>query len=220
MLCIVSYPRSGSTALQKIVESCDESYIANESNGAILNICDFVIKSEALASPLLYDNLGQLQIFGMRGFNDINFNFILNECRKIFIDGLLNINKNIKVAGWKENDISPIVYGEEKCFRYIDTIKKIFPNIVFIFNTRNAIDVSKSGPWKRKQNAVEEINRWNYFLETAYAKNNNNSIIVSHDKWKKDFYYLENNFKKININISSKKCKQSYENQLNHLKMW
>ena len=217
-LCIVSFPRSGSAALKNIINQKNEISLYNESNGLILNLCDFVIKIESLTSPLLYTKTGELKNIGMRNFNKLNIDNIYQSAKNIFIDDFLCANN--KIVGWKENDISPIKFGEEKCYRYIDTLKKIFPNIKFIFNTRNPISTSSSGLWKRKSNAIDEINRWNTFLLNSYQKNLDNSIFVEHDIWSNDFNYLINKLESINIDINTDECIKAFNFKLNHFKNW
>lgn len=219
-ICIISYPRSGSAALKRIVDATDGAFVANESNGVIIDLCNYINNIEALTSPLLYTKNGNLVEENMRNFKNIDMDKILNFARSSFVEGILNPPNESETVGWKENNISPVLYGEEKCFRYIYTIKKIFPNIKFIFNTRNPVDTSKSNMWNKRSNSIQEINKWINFLEKAYIKYQDCSVCISHDKWKEDFDYLADELKKININIRNEKCKKIYNQQLNHLKMW
>lgn len=219
-ICVISYPRSGSAALKRIIDATENSFIANESNGAIIDLCNYINNIEALVSPLFYTKNGNLVEENMRNFKNTDMDKILNFARLSFTEGVLNPPMESTTIGWKENNISPVLHGEEKCFRYIYTIKKIFPNIKFIFNTRNAVDTSQSNMWNRKPNSIEEINKWIAFLEKAYLKHQDYSIYVSHDKWKQNFDYLADELESININIRNEKCKKIYKHQLNHLKMW
>jgi len=217
-LCIVSFPRSGSAALKNIINQKNEISLYNESNGLILNLCDFVIKIESLTSPLLYTKTGELKNIGMRNFNKLNIDNIYQSVKNIFMDDFLCANNEI--VGWKENDISPIKFGEEKCYRYIDTLKKIFPNIKFIFNTRNPSQVATSSMWNRENQAIDKITQWNNFLNDCYIKNKSNSILIDYSEWSYNFNFLKNELTKIDIDINTSECEKATMRILNHLQNW
>lgn len=219
-LCIITFPRSGSDALKRIIGESDNVEMHNESTGFIISLCDVVIKAESVYSPMLYSKSGNLIHTSMMGLDDSNFKKMYTDLKNIFIDDFLNCKDLNKIIAWKENNISPIDYGEEKCFRYIETIKKMMPNIKIVFNTRNAIETSSSGLWKRKPNAIDEINRWNKFIINSYNKYPNNSILIDHSVWSNDYNYLVSELSKIDIDINNDKCKKIANFKLNHLKYW
>jgi hypothetical protein len=215
-VCIISYPRSGSSALANLINN-NFTYIQNESNGLIIDICNIYLKIKSSVAISLYNLNGE--ILEQSRFKNYNIDLIEKNLREIFVDHFSFYKKDFLIKGWKENDISPIKFGEEKCFQYIECIKNIFPNIKFIFNIRNEIDTSKSGLWKRTPNAILEISRWIDFLYRAYKNNIDNSIFIEYDLWKNDLEYLNNKLNIISLNLDYEYISDK-NFQLNHLKYW
>ena len=216
-ICLVTYPRSGSTLLRNIINSSSDTYIHAENLGCILNLVDFSINLQSVNSFIKYSNNGELT--SEKSFDiDLDINEVRSDIKNILYKNILN-SKHKKI-GWTEFGISPMSISDIKCNNYLDEIKKIFKNCLLIFNIRNPIDVSKSGPWKSAPSSALMIEKNNDFYTEYVDKNKNNSILINFNEWISDKNYLFNILNQYNFEIDYDKYLLSFDNQLDHLKDW
>jgi hypothetical protein len=143
-ILIVTYGRSGSTLLQGILNSIDGCVIRGEN----YNFCWGLFESyrSMIRAKRFNGDSPQSPWYG----SDWDESLFLNRISKMMRELLVGkgIDKDeVSCYGFKEIRYADL--AEEEFVAYLDFLKKIFPNVAFIFNTRNLADVVRSGWWRR-----------------------------------------------------------------------
>lgn len=161
---IVTYGRSGSTLLQGILNSIDDYLIRGENGG----FCHGLFKS--YQSLLIADsipgkhNKPSAAWYGAKSLDKEAFLLNSQQLLKHFLLGEQNHTpEKIRCYGFKEIRYSGIrsqvldyINVEYQLDAYLDFLAKIFPNVAFIFNTRNLADVSRSAWWSEMDQSIVE----------------------------------------------------------------
>jgi len=162
---IITYGRSGSTLLQGLLNSIDGCLIRGENN----NFCYYLYKTweSIYKSTKRHSPLIQNPWYGSHLLNDQLF---LSQSKNLIYALLLADqahNPLIKCYGFKEIRYVESYVGND-FQEYLLFLKKVFPNVAFIFNTRKVDQVAKSEWWaEMEKKEVENIilKAENNFLE-------------------------------------------------------
>ncbi|WP_238368604.1 sulfotransferase family protein [Mesobacterium pallidum] len=144
---IVTYGRSGSTLLQNLLNAIPGFEIRGENNNALLHIAR---AWEALDSSQTLARLREAgeptdQTHPWFGGELIHPPHVARAMVRGFVNTVLKPSDDTRVSGFKE--IRFHAAGEE-FEMYLDFIYRFFPNVKFIFNTRDKDAVAQSGWWK------------------------------------------------------------------------
>lgn len=178
-ILIITYGRSGSTLLQGVMNGINGVVLRGENDNVFFDfyktykklvnlkeersksvdptrpwygIC--LIEEEALLSR--YQELAKVILLADQYKDDTNLTYGFKEIRY--------------------NDVG------EDFNDYLDFLSKLFPNVAFIFNTRNHKDVASSGWWKEEDrvSVIEELSA----LETKftdYARNKDHCFSIRYE---------------------------------------
>lgn len=190
-ILICSTGRSGSTTLQRIINTIKDSHINGENYGAINNLleCYYNIKKT---------NLQKKSFYGW--YNNYDIENVKNNIKNTILS-ILNNDKSKKILGFKE-----IRYFD--CIHLIDEFIELFPNTKVICHISDDLErQSKSKWWKEKYNSKEYLEKYNNQL-INYSKNNKNCYLS----------YMKNLF---NINEINKMFiflgEELHENKYNYI---
>lgn len=139
-ILIITYGRSGSTLLQGILNSHEEVLVRGEN----YNFCYHLFQGYNALKKAKNEAPQLTPKEPFFGNSQIDEDFYIGKARETVNQLLLadqSENPNIKAYGFKE-----VRYGEvaESLLDYLEFLKHIFPNPVFVFNTRNKEAVIKS----------------------------------------------------------------------------
>jgi hypothetical protein len=172
---LLAQARSGSTMLQRTLNSVPNVLISGEHLGALNGLATsyFDFMDTPGVDGYLRPPLSVAQLRDPNRFTAISNNYsipYLQECYRNFIRGLANSYRHPGRWGFKE-----IRYGrcEDKVFEMLATL---FPSAKFVFLIRNPVDqiVSKqSRGWWKEDSFQENLNQWatqvKYFKARASA---------------------------------------------------
>ena len=192
IIIIYAAGRSGSTTLQRIINSIKNSNITGEKWGAINDLlnCYLNIKRTNEMTPkkegskmfLTSDELEKAKI-KPAWYNSYNFNIVKRNIKNTIVS-ILTDNKPEKILGFKELiRISDCVKFEPKL---IKAFKELFPNTKFILHIDDNLDrQSRSAWWQGNVKKSKE-----YLRKT-------NIDLINYSKKDKDCYlsYMKNLFK-------------------------
>ena len=200
-ILIVAIGRSGSTTLQRIINTIENSNITGENNNFIFELLKAHnnLRRTIIMTPKNNNNfmsLEELEKIAKKPcwYNSFNLEKIKDDLRKIIID-FLDINNN-KVLGFKE-----IRWYEN--YNLINEFIDLFPNTKVILHYREDIEKqSKSGWFAKNKDAINEITKLNNDLIDFYNKNKKtNKFYLSSfnnlfniNKMKELFKFLEEDF--------------------------
>ena len=177
-ILIVTYGRSGSTLLQGLLNSIDGVLVRGENENFIIGLYESYERL-CLAKKHLKSIKPSHSWYGV---HLIDIGLFIQHCTAIIEDAILadqKYNNDIKAYGFKEVRY----YEAEKFDKYLDFLDKVFPNVCFIFNTRNKNDVSNSSWWKnRSKDSVVKLLEDTENKFKNYAKNHpNNCFLIKYE---------------------------------------
>ncbi len=180
-ILIITYGRSGSTLLQGILNSIEGCVIKGENN----NFCYHLFKAyKALKNTQIYkgkeeDNPRHPWF----GYNSLDVNFYLDQTSDLIKKLLLaeqTTDPKISCYGFKEIRYMQ-KYHIKDFFEYLEFLKKVFPKVAFIFNTRNHDDVLASGWWEKMDS--DQVRKEIIDLEAnfrGYCQDYDNAFLIDY----------------------------------------
>ena len=164
-ILICATGRSGSTTLQRIVNTIPDTNICGENDNAILRLLEF------------YTSVKKCNTVNNKKYSDFvknnkkpcwYNNFDLEEIKKLvqnMICTFLNGKANCKIFGFKE-----IRYSKEN-FHLLQAFQELFPKTKFIFHIRKDVNSqSKSGWFKDDPNSLDMLQSRNVEFQTFSEK--------------------------------------------------
>jgi hypothetical protein len=179
-ILIITIGRSGSTLLQGILNSIEGCVIRGENN----NFCYHLFESyNALKDAKTHYAKEDTPTHSWFGYSSLDDDLFLEHIKDLIKKLLLAEKINdprISCYGYKE--IRYTQYHVKNFFEYLEFLKKVFPKVAFIFNTRNHDDIVMSGWWSKMDS--DQVRKAVIDLETKfqiYCKNNNNAYSISYE---------------------------------------
>ena len=160
IVLICATGRSGSTTMQRIINTIPNSNICGENFGAINSLLDFYrrIKTTTIdyvpghMNPASYENIISKNV-KPSWYNSYNFNNMVQMIRITIINMFKN-KDSTNVWGFKE------IRYDSGNIDYIKDFKELFPQTKVIIQFRENIQAqSKSGWFKEEKNAVAFLNK-------------------------------------------------------------
>ena len=160
IVLICATGRSGSTTMQRIINTIPNSNICGENFGAINSLLEFYrrIKTTTVdyvpghMNPASYENIISKNV-KPSWYNSYNYSQIIQFIKMTIINMYKN-NSNTNIWGFKE------IRYDSGNINYIKEFKELFPQTKVIIQFRENIKAqSKSGWHKQDKNAVDFLNK-------------------------------------------------------------
>ena len=183
IVLICATGRSGSTTMQRIINTIPGSNICGENYGAINSILDFYNKLHATSidyvpghyNPASYEDIVSKNV-KPAWYNSYKINEMEDQIRKLIITMFKN-KPETNLWGFKE-----IRYDNKK-INLIKFFKKLFPQTKVIIQIRENIQAqSKSGWHKNDKNAPAYIQQMNKELIKFYTQNKEWCYLISFER--------------------------------------
>ncbi len=191
---IVTYARSGSTLLQKILSSLPNAHFTGENTDA-LNGLWASFKSASLTK----EEQGGEKRSGIgdpwRGAHLISPERYNRRLAEVFVEEIVQPPANAVLVGFKE-----VRYfdHEEDLESYLDYIRATFKPSLLIFNRRDAVAVSKSAWWKtHTADIAAEVRKFDARTDAYHARHPDETIVVNYDAYCSDVDSLRPLFARI-----------------------
>ncbi|MDJ0632810.1 MAG: sulfotransferase [Xenococcaceae cyanobacterium MO_188.B29] len=212
---IITYGRSGSTLLQGILNSIEGCLIRGEND----NFCFALYQAyQSLKNSKKFRKATEAT-HSWYGAPFINEEAFLEQASQMTKDLILANKKDdptIRCYGFKE--IRYIQLEVQNKFEdYLKFLGKIFPNVCFIFNTRNLDDVLESGWWS-KTNKIKSkeklVNLEKKFAE--YCSKHNNTFQITYENIISKSNTLEAMFDFLGVEYAANKIDKSISIKHSH----
>lgn len=207
-ILIITYGRSGSTLLQGVLNGIDGYVIRGENSNLFFH---FYQAYQAILNSKTYGQAVQANHpwYGNQLMNERQF---IHQLRGISQSLLLEdkIGERVSCYGFKEIRYHfPDV--QDNFYQYLNFLEIIFPNVCFIFNTRNLESVMKSGFWSRQSEAKRENNlkllielekKFHHYASKYPGKSYHvtyEDIVSRNDNFKKMFDFLGENYERVEV---------------------
>lgn len=193
IILICATGRSGSTTMQRIINTIPNSNICGENFGAINSLLSFYkrIKHSSVnfipgnLNPKSYEELISIN-FKPSWYNSFNYEETVNNI-KLIITNMFKNSSTTNVWGFKEIRY----HGDD--IKYIQEFKELFPQTKVIIQIReNLAAQSKSGWYKNNKKAIIELYKENNNFINFYNKNKSYCYFTTFEKM-----FDKNNIKNI-----------------------
>lgn len=193
IVLICATGRSGSTSLQRIINTIPNSNICGENNGAINSLLEFYMKLHMSSKnniPGNYNPASYKDIID-KGIKPAWYNsYKINEMEKQIrntITTMLKKNENTKIWGFKE------IRYDNGNINLIKLFKILFPNTKVIIQIReDLVAQSMSGWHKNNKSSKRYLSKLNSELVEFYNKNKEWCFLTSFERM-----FDKNNLKNI-----------------------
>ena len=172
IVLICATGRSGSTTLQRIINTIPNSNICGENYGAIISLLDFYIKLHATSTdyvpghynPASYEKIIEKKV-KPSWYNSYKMKDMEDQIRQTIITMFKN-NSNTNLWGFKE------IRYDNKRIHYLKHFKVLFPQTKVIIQIRENINAQSNSGWhKGDRNAPAYIQQMNKELFEFYKQN-------------------------------------------------
>jgi hypothetical protein len=184
---IVSYGRTGSTLLQGVLMTAPNVLIRGEQGGTIALLHRWYDELCRHQSRLTrrYETSRRHPFFGIGGFPR---DTALRRIRLLLEETLLRPRADTAVVGFKENRW-PDDVGATLAF-----LRELLPGVRFVVNTRSLDAVARSGFWRDRPDAREQIRRRHDAIVEAAGRLHDDVYVVHYDDWIADLETLRGLF--------------------------
>lgn len=211
---IVTYGRSGSTLLQSILQSIPGAHITGENDNLIMILWTAYKKANG-AKNAWGPKGGEKLTNPWYGTHNYRPNYFANRLIDAFVDEIIRPNTDCTWFGFKE--IRYEEFGDDLPL-VLDFMARTFKNSYFVFNTRNAESVAKSGWWKNKN--PEEVKEMVHTQDSRFEKYANNhpenSFKISYDSLISNPLAIKPFFEMVNEIFDLSEIEKILNNKLNH----
>ncbi len=139
---IVTYGRSGSTALQSILQTVPKSHIVGENYLALEGL--FLASKRIRKAYRTWGKKPRPKSHPWYGADQLKPNRFETRLAKVFIEEAIQPPRDTRWIGFKEIRY-PRLADDFPAF--LEFCQRAFPNPFFVFNSRNGDDVAKSKWW-------------------------------------------------------------------------
>lgn len=210
---IVTYARSGSTLLQKIISSAPDAHIAGENNDALAGL--FASYRAALATR---SDQGATRRSGTgdpwRGAHLVDPEGYNRALVETFVEHIIRPPRSARLIGFKE-----VRYfdHETDLEDYLDYIRLSFVPCTLIFNRRRAADVAKSAWWRdHPADIAAEVERFDARVAAYTVRHPDACLIVDYDAFVRDPSALAPLFARLGIAIPDRALRDVMSEKLDH----
>ena len=217
---VLSYPRTGSTVVQRLINTDPNSICVGEKPMAINALYDFYSSIESCKSdiPSLFPEIplddDRNPVFNA---DRVDMSLLSYALREVFEDIVLCADGFLN-TGWKENFISSY-HDEGTADRQIMFIQKLFPGVRFILNIRNPEQCSRSKIWQVREDAFNEISvRRQWMIDRFHSGLFGvNSILLDYDEWSSDGDAIIGALSDFGFSVDASMCHAVLSERLLHL---
>jgi hypothetical protein len=188
-LTIITYGRTGSTALQSALNALPGVLVRGENYNALRGLA---VYSRAIAASADRHHAGRPG-HPWFGTAKLNPRETVADLREHVIEHILRPRAGTKWIGFKEVRYEPGHFEDyEQLLDYLLFLNTIFPGIRFIFNVRDEVQTAKSGWWPDNPEAIDVLRTTRQWLEKAHEDisrvlaGGNRSRLLRHEEWSSD----------------------------------
>jgi len=206
IILICATGRSGSTTMQRIINTIPNSNICGENFAAVNSLLEFYARLKKTTAKLNSEKITQLSYDELirkkikpAWYNSYNILEIQKQIKEIIVK-LFKLNDSINVWGFKE------IRYDSGNIKYMREFKELFPQTKVIIQIRENILAQSNSAWFRTDvNATQFLKKTNKELYEYYTQNKDYCYITSFEKMF-DMKNIENIFLFIG-------CKQHYSEE-------
>ncbi|MEL6640183.1 MAG: sulfotransferase [Pseudomonadota bacterium] len=140
---VLTYGRSGSTILMRLLNTIDGADIRGENSNALFHLHKAI--AAVRRSSTRFGTTKRATSDPWYGADLMAAKSFETHCLNSFLQDVLAPAPTTRIIGFKEINHLPNRMDDKDFFGFVDFILKSFPKARIVFNTRNAEQVSRSG---------------------------------------------------------------------------
>ncbi|WP_347312620.1 sulfotransferase [Defluviimonas sp. SAOS-178_SWC] len=209
----MTYGRSGSTLLQKIVQTIPDSHFVGENHNLIEQIWNTARRAWLIKNT--WGREEQPSSHPWYGADKVRPVRFVEGLIDAFIDHILQPPATVRWFGFKE--IRYNAFGDDFP-EVLDFMARHFKNAHFIFNSRNAHDVAKSAWWKdwQTEEVVKMVETMDMRFRAYCEAHPETTFHVSYDTLVKDHSVVRALFEKFGEPCDEETYESIFATQLTH----
>ena len=187
-ITVVTYGRTGSTALQVALNALPGVLVRGENYAALRGLNAYV---QAIAETADRHRGGKPKS-PWYGARDLSAQAVLDDLRRHVVETVLRPAPDTRWIGFKEVRYEPGHFpAYDDLLNYLLFLDKLFPGMAYLMNVRDPHDASRSGWWPDNANAVEVLTttrRWliDAAVDLSQMLGAGRTEVVDYDAWTQD----------------------------------
>lgn len=217
-LTIVTFGRSGSTALQAALNAHPETIIRGENYSALRGIQDY-LDSIAAAADRHHAGKPQHPWFGTARLDPIA---VLADQRRHVIEFLLRPKPTTRWTGFKEvrYEVGHIDDADVLA-NHLLFLNALLPGMRYLVNVRDPHVAARSGWWSQHPDALDALERTIANLHEATSTVNavlgpRRAVLIDHDRWVSDPQVVIDALSELGYPVDADIVRRSLAEQLSH----
>lgn len=217
-LTVVTYGRTGSTAIQSSLNALPGVLIRGENYNALRGLHDYL---QAIAETADRHHSGK-PAHPWYGSARLSPADVRDDLERHVVEHILRPNKDTRWAGFKEVRYEPGHFPEyDLLLDYLLFLDKVMPGIRYLFNTRAADDAALSGWWPGNADAPAVIETTNAWLTEAAADLNrilgaDRAAVVAYEDWAADPEVLIEAYARLGLPQDDRAVREALGTRLEH----
>ncbi len=215
---VVTYGRTGSTALQAALNSVPGVLVRGENYGALRGLHDYV---QALAETADRHSAGRPS-HPWFGSARLDPTAVLDGLRDNVLSTLLRPSRDTRWVGFKEVRYEPGHFPTyDELLEYLLFLDKLFPGIRYLVNVRDAEAAARSGWWLEHGDALAVLTETRDRLVRATTDLSevlgaDRAVLVDYDDWRTDPGIVIDAFRALGLPVDDAAVRAALAEQLEH----
>ena len=217
-LTVVTYGRTGSTALQAALNSLPGVLVRGENYAALRGLQQYV-QSVAETADRHHNGLPTHPWYGSKKLDP---KAVIADLQRHVIDNLLRPEKDTKVLGFKEVRYEPGHFDSyDLLLSYLLFLNTLFPGIRYLINVRDPQEAARSGWWPNHEDPVAALTQTRDWLISAqedlhHILGDGRAVLLQYEQWQGNPRALIEQFDAISLPRNDAGVREALARQLVH----
>lgn len=200
-LVVVTYGRTGSTAIQAALNALPGVRIRGENYGALRGLRQYL---QSVAETASRHHAGK-PTHPWYGSARLDPTAVLTDLRRHVVTHVLRPAPDTAVVGFKEIRYEPGHFQDyDDLLDYLLFLDKLLPGVGYLMNVRDPREAARSGWWPDRPDAEAWLSQARQWLVDAVDDLNGHfrqprAVLVSHDEWRHDAQVLVDAFARLGL---------------------
>lgn len=217
-MTVVTYGRTGSTAIQASLNSLPGVLVRGENYAALRGLGSY-LQSVAEVADRHHARKPTHPWFGSAGLTP---SAVLADLRRHVVDHLLKPEGDVTWLGFKEVRYEPGHFATyDELLQHLIFLGRLFPGLRYLVNVREPADAARSGWWPDNLDALNVLTTTRAWLLAAVADLNEffkgqRAVGVAYEHWSVDPQYLIDAYSELGLPRDDEAVRAALAERLEH----
>jgi hypothetical protein len=185
---VVTYGRTGSTAIQSALNALPGVVVRGENYGAMRGLREYL---QSVAETADRHHAGRPD-HPWYGSARLDPSAVLADLRRHVVEFILRPSRGTRVVGFKEVRYEPGHFASyDLLLEYLVFLGQLFPGLMYLMNVRDPADAARSGWWPGNDRAMEVLGTTREWMASAVDDLNDfyghgRAVLVDYADWTAD----------------------------------